>query len=209
MQIFHSDTDLTHVLREIFRHTLCQRGDQYLMMIRCLLIHFSDQIIDLSLNRANRDFRIKQSGRPDDLLHTHQFVLLLIHIRCRRNEKHLIDLTLKFFEVQRTVVQSGRQTKSVIHQRLLTRTVARIHAADLRNRNMRLIHDQQEIIREEINECHRRLPRLREIQMSRIILNSRAETGLTHHLDIKIRPLRDALRLDQLIVLLKIFHTIL
>ena len=74
---------------------------------------------------------------------------------------------------------------------------------------MRLIHDQQEIIREEINECHRRLPRLREIQMSRIILNSRAETGLTHHLDIKIRPLRDALRLDQLIVLLKIFHTIL
>ena len=39
-----------------------------------------------------------------------------------------------------------------------------------------------------------------------VVLNTGTKTGFPQHLDIKIRALRDPLRLDQFIILLKISH---
>ena len=61
-------------------------------------------------------------------------------------------------DAARTVVQCGWQTESIIHQILFSGTIACIHSSDLRNRHMRLIYDQQEIITEEIQQCARSLP---------------------------------------------------
>ena len=44
--------------------------------------------------------------------------------------------------------------------------------------------------------------------MSGIILNSRAKTRLPEHLYIKIRPLGDSLRLQKLVLALKILYTL-
>ena len=194
MQILHTDTNLAHILCQIFCHALRQCRNQYFMVICRLLIDLADQIIDLTLHRSNRNLRIKKSRRSDDLLHTHQLMLLLIHIRCSRNKKHLIDLALKFFKIERSIVQCGRQAKAIIHQSLLAGTVARVHAADLRNGNVRLVHDDQKVIREIVDQCLRHLPLRTSGKMPRIVLDPAAESRLLHHLYVKIGALRDTLR---------------
>ena len=71
---------------------------------------------------------------------------------------------------------------------------------------MGLVHDDQQILREEIHQCQRRLPGLAKIQMPRIVLDPAAESGLPHHLDVKVCPLGDPLGLDELVLGLKILH---
>ena len=71
---------------------------------------------------------------------------------------------------------------------------------------MGLVHDDQQILREEIHQRKRRLPRLAKIQMPRIVLDPAAESRLSHHLDVKACPLRDPLRLNELVLRLKVLH---
>ena len=117
MEIFHADTYLTHIIRQILRHLLRQCRNQHLMMVFDFLIDLTDQIIDLSLHRTHHDLRIEQSGRTDNLFCPKQLVFVLIYIRCCRYEQHLIDLALKFLKIKRPVVFRRRQTESVVHQR--------------------------------------------------------------------------------------------
>ena len=97
-----------------------------------LFPNLRNQIVDLSLYRANIDFRIKQSGRTDNLLRPKQLMLFFIRSRRRRNEHHLIDPLFKFFKIQRSVIQRRRQTEAIIHKCLLPGAVTRIHTANLR-----------------------------------------------------------------------------
>ena len=209
MQIFYPDTDFLHIVCQVFRHTLGQRGDQYLMVFFNLFIYFSDQVIDLSFHRAYLYFRIQQSCRTDDLLCPEQLMLLLIIGRCRRYEHHLVYMCFEFFEIEGSVVQCRGQTEAIVYQCLFSRTVSCIHAADLRNRHMRLVHDDQKIIREKVQQRHGRRSRRKSVQMSGIILDAGTESGLPEHLDIKIRPLRDPLCLDQLVFALEKLHPLL
>ena len=68
---------------------------------------------------------------------------------------------------------------------------------------MGLVHDDQKIVREEVHQGQRGLPRLAKIQMSGIVLNAAAKSRFAHHLDVKIGALRDSLGLDQLVLGLK------
>ena len=70
MQIFYTDTEFFHIVRQIFCHSFGQSCDQNLMLLCRLFIHFSDQIINLSLYRPDYHLRIKQTGWPDNLLCT-------------------------------------------------------------------------------------------------------------------------------------------
>ena len=115
-------------------------------------------------------------------------------------------MLFKFGKIQRTVIQSRWQPEAIIYQCLLTASVSCIHSSHLRNRNVGLVHNHQKIIPEEINQGIRCLARLQSRQMAGIIFNSGTETGLFEHLHIKIRPLCNTLRLQQLIILLKPGH---
>ena len=106
------------------------------MTCRSFLIYLTNQIINLSLYRPNLYIRIQQTGRTDNLLRTQQFMLFLIYIRRCGNKQHLINLALKLFKVQRTVILCRWQTETIINQRRFSRLVTRIHAAHLWNRNM-------------------------------------------------------------------------
>ena len=166
MQIFHADTDVMQIIRQILRHTLGQRGDHHLILLCRFLFDLRYQIVDLPFHRAHADLRIQQSRRADDLLRTQEFVLFLVLRRCCRNKHHLIDIGFKFREVKRPVVQRGRQTESIIHQRRLSCAVAVIHTADLRDRHMRLIDDDQKIILKEVHQTVRMRPCRHSRQMS-------------------------------------------
>ena len=64
----HPDSDLFHVVGQVFCHPLRQRRHEYLIPCSRLLIDLSDQIVNLSLYRTHLDLRIQQPGRADDLL---------------------------------------------------------------------------------------------------------------------------------------------
>ena len=68
---------------------------------------------------------------------------------------------------------------------------------------MRLIDDHQEIIRKIVQKRTGRLPGSRSCQMAGIVLDSRAEPSFPHHFHVKIRPFRNPLRLQKLILALK------
>ena len=153
-----------------------------------LFPNLRNQIVDLSLYRTNVDFRIKQSGRTDNLLRPKQLMLFFIRSRRRRNEHHLIDPLFKFFKIQRSVIQRRRQTEAIIYKCLLPGTVTRIHTSNLRDCHMRLIYDHQKIISKIIQQGMWRCSRLCPIQMSGIVLNPRTKSGFPQHFDIEIRP---------------------
>ena len=83
-----------------------------------------------------------------------------------------------------------------------------IHGAHLRERDVALVHDEQKILREIVDERVRRTSRLTPRQHARIVLNARAETDLLQHFNIVAGALRDALCLDQLAVFLEVFYTL-
>ena len=203
MQIFYADPGFPDIIRKIFRHTLCKRCDQDLVVFFYFFIDLSHKIIDLSLHWSHGDLRIKKSCRADDLLRAEKFMVRLVSGRGCGHEHHLIDMGLKLLKIQWAVIQGRRQAESIIHQCLLSRPVTEIHAADLRKRDMGLVHDDQEIIREIVEQRTRRLSRCRSHKMTGIVLDSRTEACLSHHLHIKICPFRDSLCLQKLVLTLK------
>ena len=209
MEILDPDARLGQIFRQILRHLLCQRGDKNFVLLLRFLVNLRNEIVDLPCGRPHRDLRIQKAGRTDNLLRPEQLVLRLIRPRRCGDKQHLIDALLKLLKRQRPVVHRGRQAESIIHQRLLPALVAVIHRADLRDRDVRLIHHDHIVAAEEIHETHRRRPRRPAGQRTRIILNSAAEPCLPHHLDIKIRPFRDALCLKKLSLALEIPHPFL
>ena len=208
MQIFHPDAHFSHIIRKILCHTLCQCCNKNFIFLGDLFVDLADQIIDLSLDRTYRHLRIKKSCRPDHLLCPQEFVFFLIRSRRSRYKQDLINLTLKFFKIQGTVILRRRQTEPVIHQRTLSRLVAVVHASDLRDRLVGLVDHHNEVIWEIIDQGIRRLPRRKPCQMTGIILDSRAESRLLEHLDIKICPLCNTLCFQKFVLPLEFFHTL-
>lgn len=71
---------------------------------------------------------------------------------------------------------------------------------------MGLIHDHQKIISEEVDQCIRCFSRRQPCQMPGIILDAGAKACLLQHLYIKVRPLRNPLGLQQLVMFLEPRH---
>ena len=117
MQIPHADTHLAHIICKILRHPLCKRRDQNLILLTDLLVHFTDQVVDLSLHRAHLYLGIQKPGRPNHLLCSQQLSLLLIRTWGCRDKHHLIYLAFKLFKVQGAVVFCRRKTEAIFYQR--------------------------------------------------------------------------------------------
>ena len=69
-------------------------------------------------------------------------------------------------------------------QRALAGGVSLVHRADLRHGNMRLIDDQQEIIRKEVEQRMRRRAGRAAVEMTRIVFDPRAHAHLGEHLQV-------------------------
>ena len=97
----------------------------------------------------------------------------------------------------------------MLHQRHLTRTVAFVHAADLRHRYMALVDDAEHVLRKVIDQGKRRLARFSTVQMARVVLDTVAKTHGLEHLEIIVGALLQTLRLEQLISRFELGHTLL
>ena len=93
-----------------------------------------------------------QAGGADDLLDHLLGVLLLVGPGRGRDEDDAVDVLVELLEVQRPVVQRARQAEAVLDQRLLAREVAEEHAAHLRHGDVRLVDEQQPVVREVVEQ---------------------------------------------------------
>ena len=100
-------------------------------------------------------------------------------------------------ELQGTVVQGRGQAETIIHKGLLARAVALEHAAHLRHGDVGLVHEQDEILGEIVEQAGRRFPGLAAVQMAGIIFDAVAVAQLLDHLQLKLGPLLQTLRLHQ------------
>ena len=101
------------------------------------------QVVDLRRRRPHRQHRIDEAGRPHELLDHLSRVRALVVGGRGRHEDRLRQQALELVEAQRPVVERRRQPEAVVDEVLLARAVALVHAADLRDRDVRLVDEHQ------------------------------------------------------------------
>ena len=104
----------------------------------------------------------------------------------------------------RPVVERARQPEAVLHERRLARAVALEHAADLRHGLVRLVDEADEVVGEEVEQAERALAGRAAVQDARVVLDAVAEAELAQHLHVELRALAQAVRLEQLALLLEL-----
>ena len=115
----------------------------------------------------------------------------------------LADALLEFLKAQGAVVKRAGQAEAVGDQRLLARAVAVVHRANLRQGDVAFIDEDDVILREVIQQGIRRVAGLSAVEIAGIVFDARAVAQLAEHLDIVLRALGDALRLDQIALFLE------
>ena len=195
------------IARQLLRHTLRQRGYQHTltpMLAGQYLVH---QVVNLVFALAHLNLGIQQSRRPDHLFHHHALGLFQLVVGGgSRHVDHLVDHLVEFLEGQRTVVEGGRQTETILHEVGLAGAVTTVHRPYLGHRHMTLVDDHQVVFREEIQQAVGPFARLAPIEIAAVVLDARAMPQLLDHLHIILHALLDALRLDAVAQLLEIGH---
>ena len=133
-------------------------------------------------------------------------VVALEVTRRGRDEHDLRRVLEELVEGLRAVVERARQTEAVLHERLLARAVALEHAADLRNGLVRLVDEADEVVREEVEQAVGPLARLAPVEEARVVLDAVAVAELAQHLHVELRALAQAVRLEQLALLLELLR---
>ena len=192
---------LFQVFGQIFRHALGEGRHQHALVDSRTGADLREQIVNLRRHRSHLDDRIKQTGRTHNLIHyvAARFFELVV-ARRGRNVDGLRCQRLELFKFHWAVVQRGRQAEAILHQRLFTRPVTAIHAADLRNGYVGFIHHQQAIRRQVVKQGWRRLARPAPGEVTGVVFDAGAVAQLVHHLQIKLGALAQALLFQQFIV---------
>ena len=209
VHIPHLDAHLFEVVREALRHLLCERGDKHSASVRGDLVDLADEVVHLSFDRFDRDLRIQQSRGTDELFRHLVRAVELVLAGSRGHAHHLPYAAVEFLEVKRSVVVCRRQAESVIHEILLPRAVAVVHAPDLRQSHMALVHETDEFLREKVQQRVRRLPRLSAVEVTGVVLNAGTIPHFPHHLHVVIDALVYALRFDEFAVGAEKLHSLL
>ena len=113
-------------------------------------------------------------------------------------------MIVELFVVQRPVVECRRQPEPEVDQRRLAGEVAVEHAAYLRNRDVRLVDEHQEVVREVVEERPGRAALRAPCQVPAVVLDARAVAGLAHGLKVVVRTLFEPRRFEYLALLAQI-----
>ncbi len=193
MQVVNLKTHLEQVICHIFSHTLGQGGHQSAFTLIDPRTKFNDQVIDLPLGRPYLHLGVQQAGRTNDLFH---HLICFFHlIRTRRGAGVHGDAHhfFKFRELQRTIVFSRRQTKTIIDQNLFPGTVTVVHTAQLGHHHVGFVQNQQVAGGHKVDQGPGRGTLGTLIDMAGIVLNSGTTAYLAQHFQVKPGTLLQAL----------------
>ena len=206
VQIAAADARVREVGREVLSHFLRERGHERALVFGDAGVDLTDEVVDLPLDGPHEDLRVEQAGRADDLLGDLARMLALVVARRGRDVDGLIHPLLELLKLQWAVVIRTRQAEAVLDKRVLARAVAAVHGAHLRQRDVALVDKEQKVLRKIVQQRHRRAAGGAAADDARIVLDAGAVAELLHHLNVIVRALADALRLEELTLLLERFH---
>ena len=102
----------------------------------------------MPFGRADEDFRVQKPGGANHLFDDLD-ALFAFKVAGRGADKYLLpDARVKLVKGQRTVIKRRRQPEAEIDKGFLSRTVAAVHPAHLRECYMGFVDKQQEILGE-------------------------------------------------------------
>ena len=100
-------------------------------------------------------------------------------------------------KAQRTVVHCGGKAEAVVDEVLFAAAVAVPHAVELRDSDVRLVDEEEEVAGEVVEQRGGRLAGEAAGHVARIVFNAVAEADGLDHFEVETRALVDALRLDE------------
>ena len=163
-----------------------------------------EEVVDLALHRPDLQPRVHEAGGADHLLdHDAPRLLQLVGARRGGDVERLADPLLELLEVERAVVEGRGQAEAVLDERRLALAVAVVHPAHLRDRLVGLVHHDQRVLRQVVEQRRRRLARLASGEVARVVLDAVAVAGLAQHLEVEHGALVEALGLEQLALALQ------
>ena len=153
------DAGSRQVLGQILGHFLGQRGHEGALVFGGAVVDFADQIVDLPLHRPYKNLGIQQAGGSNDLLGQLACAFALPGSGGRRHVYALVNAREEFVKGERPVVIGRRQAEAVVYQCVLPGPVAAVHGPHLGQRHMALIHEEQKVLREIVQQGHGRRAR--------------------------------------------------
>ena len=173
MDIIGTHLVAQEILAELFRHTFGKSGDQYALISLNALLYLLHEVVNLVLSGAHLDDGVEQTCGTNHLLNDNAFRLLQLvfgggsaHIDGLRSE------FLELIEAEWTVVECGRQTVAVLHQRRLALAVTSIHGTNLRHTLVALVNDKEEVFGEEVEQAVWAFTRVASVEVARIVLDT-------------------------------------
>ena len=185
MNVPAADSHPVEIFIELFGHSFGQGRHQHPLVRFGADFDLLDQVVDLVQRRTHLHRRIDQPGRADKLFdhRTLRFDQLVVGRRGAHID-HLIFERFEFVELQRSVVQRGRQPVAVIDQVVFTRTVPAEHPPYLRDRHVTLVDNQQKVFREIIDQAEGPTARRTPVEIARIVLDPGTITQFLNHLQV-------------------------
>ena len=208
MEVLHLHVHLPQVLGQALGHALGEGGHQHAPALGRDRADLAQQVVHLIPRRAHDDLRVDQAGGADDLLHHLLRALQLVGAGGGGDVDDLVHLLLELVELQRAVVVGGGQAEAVVHQRLLAGEVAVVHGANLGDGHVALVHQNQQILGEVVQQGERRLAALTTVEVAGVVLDAVAVADLPQHFDVVARALLQTLGLQQPVVGLEVGQTV-
>ena len=200
VQVAHAQTLLEQVVGEVLGHLLGERGDEDAVarVMRSLTSSIRSSIwpfVGFTMTSGSTSPVGRTICSTTWLLCCSSYVA-----RRGRHEHALVDALEHFLEAQRTVVARARETEAVLDQFVLAAQVAEVLAVQLRHGHVALVDDEQEVVREVVEQGERRLAGGAAVDVHRVVLDAVAVADLLHHLQVVLGAHPQPLRLEQLAV---------
>ena len=190
MNVAATYAHFAEIFVQFLGHALGQRGYQHAFVAFGTHGNLFYQIVYLIQAGTYLDYRVEQSCWAYNLLYDNAFRFSQLVVGRRGADVDgCVDQALKFVEFQGTIVERGRQAKTVIYQILLARTVAAVHGVHLRQGYVALVHHQQKVFRKIVEQAEWTHARLAPIEVARIVLDARTITHFAYHFDVVIDAL--------------------
>src|SRR5206468_1745147 len=184
VDVAHADADLLQVVGQVLGHLLGEGGDQDTLRGGDALADLLEQVVHLVARGADDHLGVGQTRRADQLLDDAAAGLADLPLPGGgRDVERLAYVARELLEVERAVVERGREAEAELDQRLFSGAVSSVHAADLWHGDVALVDDEQVVLGEVVEERVGRLPRGAAVEVARVVLDAGAEAHLGEELD--------------------------
>ncbi len=153
----------------------------------------------MTLEGADLDRGVHEPGGADHLLHDALGDLPLERTRGGGDEDGLGHPGEELRERQRAIVAGGGEPPAEVDEVVLAAPVPLVHALELGNGDVRFVEEDEQVLREEVQQGVRRLARLPTRKVAGVVLDPGAVAGLSQHLQVVVDPALEALGLDDLL----------